>query len=194
MAFLVFQLQPGRGPRRTAQINERMLAPLPQSIGAALAEAIQRGRNCASVEEQFRRQTEIGRGVTLPWKRTRPFGTRPAPARTLHATGALEAAWTGRGAGSVVHFTGRSVSVGVDRVQFPQVTVFQRRSPTLIRVTPKMRMFLGMEFGVWLRSATTSITVDPRRVAINGQILDRARRIVTSYFLRGEAVARRVAA
>lgn len=188
MADLVIQLQEGRAPR-TAAIRERMLAPLPDEVIQELGGIIRVGSG--SIADQYARQAEMRKAASFPWKRTQDFGNRRAPARTLHRSGALEDAWTGRGPGGFVRRRGaRGVEVGVDSARFPQARMFQRGGITMIRVTPRMRALVGMEFGVWMRRDTARVKVEGRPVAMNREILRRARRPVVSYFNHGLSGAR----
>lgn len=189
--MLVFQLQEGRG-LRSLQIRERMAGPLPTSVTDELADDVMR-RGPGSTQDQFARQTEMGARSSRRWKRTAAFGNRPAPTRTLHRTGALEAAWTG-GPGAITERGPRGVAIGVDRVRFPQASVFQRSGLTPVRVTSKSRIFLGMEFGVWLKASTRRMFIEGRPLSVNPVMLERARRVIVGYYVRGEAVSSRRAA
>lgn len=184
--MLTFQLQPGRSPR-SLKIAERMRGPLPQSVSLALADVMRRGPG--STGDQFARQTEMAARASLFWKRTQPFGNRPAPARTLHRTGALQAAWTGTGPGAVTDVRANGVRIGVDRVRFPQARMFQRSGVTAIRITPKMRGFVRGAYGVNFRRDKTHVYVEGRPVSVNVVMLDRARKVVVGYFLKGEAAS-----
>lgn len=190
--MLVFQLQEGRS-ERSLRIRERMEQPLPRHVTEALAGVMRRGPG--SVADQFDRQTEMGARASIRWRRTRAFGNRPAPSRTLHRTGALRSAWTG-GAGARTDYRPNGVSIGVDRVRFPQAAVFQRSGITPIPVTRKMRFALGLnpEIGVWLRASTRRLLVQGRPVSVNGVMLDRARKVVMGWYVRGEAASQRRAA
>lgn len=195
MTIIRFALVEGRAPKRFAEIRARMQAPLPGAVTEQLATGMRRG-GAGSVEDQYRRQAEMSQDASFPWKRTRAFGSRRAPSRTLHDTGALEAAWTGRGAGSVTRHLPHGVEIGVDSRLFPQAIVFQRRRVTVIPVTAKSRMYLGLTFGVWLRKSTRQLHVEPRRVGVNRGMTRRGRSTVGRYFLHGEtsAASRRRAA
>ncbi len=187
MPDLLFQLQMGRG-NRSEQIRQRMLSPLPASVASELVAIIRRGGE-GSVEDQFHRQAEMNRNVSVPWKRTQDFGTRKAPARTLHDKGSYEAAWTGRGPGGYEQHMAHGVRVGVDRSRFPQVAVFQRSGITPIRVTDKMRGYLARAYGVHLKRSTTTLKVEGRPVSMNRGITSRARPVITRYFLHGDKAA-----
>lgn len=188
MTEILFQLREGRAPR-TAEIRRRMQAPLPVGVLEQLAETVRRG-GPGSVQDQFRRQAETGMTSSSFWKRTEPFGSRPAPSRTLHRTGSLEAAWLGNGPAAITETNrANTVRIGVDARIMPQAAVFQRAGVTMIRVTPKMRAYVGLNFGVWMRRSTTRVRVEGRPVALNRATLGRARKIVSRYYLHGEAVA-----
>ena len=190
--FIHFQLQEGRAPR-TVEIRRRMQAPLPGSVTDGMADTMRTG-GPGSVADQFARQTEQAMRVGQRWPRTRDFGSRKAPARTLHDKGALEAAWTGRGAGSRTRRLPNGVEIGVDTRLFPQAAMFQRGGITIIRVTPRARLYLGLTFGVWLRKSTRSLKVEGRPVGVNTAMLGRVKKVVGRYYLHGEAVAQRRAA
>ncbi len=112
------------------------------------------------VVEEFRAESFRGpRGGFTRWPKTKPFGNRPAPQRTLHRSGRLERAWGG-GAGSVTSVTSAGAKWGVS-VPYAGFV----RSGARIGVTRKMRMFLGLSFGVWLSPSKSVIVIPARRHA-----------------------------
>jgi hypothetical protein len=140
----------------------------------------------ASVDEQFETQTEMSRsGGRVIWPRTKDFGRRPAPRRTLQDRGALREAWLGIGPGAVVDAGPTHVDVGVDAGVLPYAAVFQRDAPTVQKVTPKQRIFLGMGFGVWLK-AGARITNQPRRVGANPTMARRVGEGAAFYIVHGD--------
>lgn len=156
------------------------------AVGKHIAAVMRKGEG--SVDDQWRRQGSIGpRGGFRAWPRTKPFGNVKAPARGLKRTGQYLAAWRGEGAGSVMRIGQSAVAIGVDPTRFPQVRVFMADSPTSIRVTPRMRGYLGAVKGVHLRRATAVIVVEPRPFLVNPPILRRARTILVSYAINGQA-------
>ena len=189
MSDLAFQLVEGRAPR-TAEIRERMQAPIPAGVKQALADRAIRKGGPGSIADQYARQAEMSRSVSSMWKRTQPFGRQPAPKRTLHRSGALESAWTG-GPGAITDLASDpyGVAVGVDTRRFPQAAMLQRQGVTMIRVTPKMRAYVGLTFGVWFKRTTTRLKVEGRPVSMNREILGRARTILQRHYLRGEVAA-----
>lgn len=184
--MLTFQLQSGRSPRSLA-IADRMRAPLPRSVGDGLAGVMRQGPG--STGDQFARQTEMSMRASFFWRKTQPFGNRPAPARTLHQTGALEAAWTGRGPGARTIHRANGVAIGVDPVRFPQAATLQRSGVTARRITPKARGYVRHAFGVNLRRDKTHFYIQGRPVSVNPLMLDRARKVLVRYFLKGEGAA-----
>ena len=126
-----------------------------------------------------------GAGRPVPWRRSKPFGTKPAPRKTLHGRGHLRSAWQG-GSGSTLRIRRNRVAVGVDTTMFPQAGVFQSRTLTLIRVTQKMRAFLGMKYDVWLKKSRTFIVVHPRPVGASPDMLRRVGKVFARYVETGK--------
>lgn len=151
------------------------------------------------VATQYASQAEISMGGLLPWPKTHAFGTRPAPLRTLHESGALESGWLG-GAGSISRATPNSFAIGVSAAAFPQARVFQAQGPTVIRPRKMgkrgrsaMAWRLGMLFGVWLSEERLrqGLVIQPRRVSINREMLRAVRAEIRSYLLgKQQALAR----
>ncbi len=141
--------------------RERALSlPWDQAIAAARS----------VIHDEFNREAwRPPSGAAQPWQKTGPFGNEPAPAKTLQRSGSLLAAWLG-GAGSFQRIEQQQASFGITgmvariaSVHRGQGTQADARVPTRIAVTPKMRVFLGVVKGVWLRKTTTHITI-PKRV------------------------------
>lgn len=184
-------------------IKKRMAAGMTGAGGQAVAFVMRQGEG--SVENQFRRTVYLNkRGGRQPWKKTQPFGRQPAPPRTLHRTGKLEAAWTGRGRGSITVLQRRSVKIGVDTRLFPQASRFQSIGATLTRPDPSralirgrspMAWFLGMQLGVWIseRRLQMGLRVQPRRVGVNPVMLRRAGAVFRDYVIQGDVRAARAA-
>jgi hypothetical protein len=121
----------------------------------------------------------IGKNV-IPWAKTKPFGNKPAPKKTLHGSGGYRSAFLG-GAGAIQRVTANSVEVGVDPVMFPMVKIHQGRYASR-RVKPKekvkklgpnygqwtMRWFLGLTYGVWIKNSKLSkgVLIPRRRVSL----------------------------
>lgn len=109
-------------------------------------------------EQQFEDSTEYRDRTSTPWAPTKPFGNRPAPAKTMVGTGAYRSGWLGRGPGGYVNRKDNQITVGVQKTIFPQVLIHQSTKPYTI-VKPKKRTAsgdwamcwkLGLTFGVWL--------------------------------------------
>lgn len=171
---------------RFDDVLARAEAPFAGETGRAIAAAMRTGPG--STGEQFAGSREISMSGSTAWRKTQPFGRRPAPARTLVRSGALEAAWTGAGAGATSRFGPKSVAIGVDTNVFPQAAVFQSRNGAVVRARkkgarglPAMYWFLGMQYGVWCdpwKLASTGFLIRPRAVSINPQVLARVQGIV----------------
>jgi hypothetical protein len=193
-----------RGPRATAKrfddIQRRLRRPMANGGATIVAHIMRHGGG--SVSRQFQTTTYINRtGARIPWKRTKKFGRRPPPPRTLHRTGALERAWTGTGAGSFTRHTNTRVVIGVDRSKFPHASVFQTILPTIVRPKPplgargrhRMGWFLGMRFGVWLSNARLEqgLKIFPRRLGVNPEMTKRARVGLREFLITGKATVAR---
>jgi len=177
------------GPR--ARLNNIVL------VAPAIHQAMRFGPG--GIRQQFATSTEIGPSGTTVWPRTKPFGTKAPGLRVLRQTGAYEAGWEGRGAGSLTAARpiagGAHFAVGIDAGVFPQAKVFQAQGPTLIK--PKkmgkrgryaMAWFLGMKYGVWLSNARLErgFLIQPRRLSINNpQVAAQARAILRNWIKTG---------
>jgi hypothetical protein len=155
--------------------------PFAGSTGIAAIAAMRRG-GAGSFAQQFAVESEWGMSGQKSWPKTKDFGTRKAPPKTLGG-GPLQAAWLG-GAGSLetVEQGGRAIAVGVSGSALPYAGVFQRTGPTIIRAKRKtksgqyaMRIFLGLTFGVWITNdkAELGMVVMPRRLGVNRLMLGR---------------------
>lgn len=181
---------PGRSAKRFDEIKARMKDPM-RSAGPAVVKVMRVGPG--STSDQFRRQTHLTGAVAIPWKRTRAFGSRAKPAKTLNVTGTLAEAWAGRNGYSYSEVDSRRVSVGV-LPSLRYAGIFQARQDTIVRARKRtskgklaMRMFLGMEYGVWIpeRTLLRGLRIVPRRVGIGTQLEKRARAVVKKYLLTG---------
>lgn len=177
------------------KVKKRMNRPF--ASGGYLVAAHVMRNGSGSVSEQFRTTTYHTRGgARVSWKKTKAFGRLPAPKRTLHRTGSLEAAWTARGSGSFTAHTGTKVVIGVDSRRFPQADRLQSISATLTRPRKKgaqgrsrMHWFLGMRFGVWIsdRRLNMGLRVDPRRLGINPEMMKRVSVAMREFIRTGKA-------
>ena len=97
----------------------------------------------------------------------------------MHGSGAYRSAFLG-GAGAVQRITANSIEVGVNSGRFPQVKVHQGAYATR-RIKPKakvssgpnkgqwkMRFYLGLTYGVWMKNATLTkgLKLPRRRVSV----------------------------
>jgi hypothetical protein len=98
----------------------------------------------------------------------------PVSGKTLQRTGSLLSAWLGTGTGSFERIEKYQASFGltgrlaeIDDVHRGKGTAADSRVPTRIKVTAKMRFFLGFVKGVWLKKTTTHIVI-PKRPHFTG--------------------------
>ncbi len=176
-------------------IRKRMKAPMKGGGGLVVAHIMRQGPG--SVDDQFKQSSEFtDTGAQIPWKKTQPFGNRPAPAKTLIRTGRLRAAWTGRGAGALTRITAKRVMIGPDPKRFPQAGMFQRIGWTIIRPKKmgkggrtKMHWFLGMTYGVWISEARLKrgLRIEGRRVGVNPKMMKRASVALRDFLISGNA-------
>lgn len=149
-----------------------------------------------STSAQAMAQAEFTRsGGVNPWPRTKPFGTRKMPLRTLLATGRYRTALSQRVSGVVEIRAPHVVGFRLDRFAFPQWPVFQAHSPTVIRAKSShrtktgklaMQMFLGLTFGVWISERNLlnrGLTIQPRRVSENPVMWKRVIEVYRAYIL-----------
>lgn len=102
------------------------------------------------VGAEFDRSSKMGaRGGFSRWKASKAFGTRPKSGRTGTATGALGGSWSG-GDGSIFRVLANGVTFGT-RVAYAAPF----RSGWKQTITDRQRIFLGMEFNVWLTPGKT---------------------------------------
>jgi hypothetical protein len=127
-----------------------------------------------SVLWQFENQTWFTGNTRRKWKQTKNFGTY-APRSTMNRTGSYFLAWIGRGPGAVSRVTPKRVVVGVNKARFPQVHLHQASTARTVKPRRRvngqwvMRLFLGMEYGVWLSNARVGrgFRIPPRRIGAN---------------------------
>ena len=171
----------------TPILRQRMKA-LPGAVKSQIFKTLRTGPG--SFEDQFNKQATItGAGKQRSWKKTKAFGTQPAPSRTLQRTGRYRNAWLGKGAGSVSRLFGMNMAVGIDSSVFPQAVVFQGRAGSVTRqkVTPRQRGLFGMKFGVWLKVGHTLVNT-PRAVRFNNRIRGRIWATLAEYIIHGRKI------
>lgn len=145
-------------------------APFADGRGLQAAKIMREGKK--GVRRQFVDQTEYLGESSIPWAKTKKFGTRKAQRKTMLGTGRYRAAWLGA-AGAIERITDRSVALGVDAGLHPQVQIHQgRASSTRIHPTPKMRWYLGFTYGVWLSAKTmkSGFLIARRRVSVSSMV------------------------
>ena len=153
-----------------------------------------------SIDAQFAAEAEMpAGGGSNPWAKTKPFGNRPAPAKTLQRSGRLRGAWLGQAAGAISESTPNSFYVGVDSALYPPAGVFQSLTPTVVK--PKklakggkgsaMRYFLGLTFGVWISEARlrAGLVIPPRRVGASPVMQQRVANLLKNWIV-GEGITR----
>lgn len=153
-----------------------------------------------SISAQFAAEAEFTEGGGRnAWPKTKPFGNRAAPAKTLQRSGHLMNAWLGQAAGAISESTPNSFYVGVDTALYPPAGVFQSLTPTVVR--PKkpakggkgtaMHYFLGLTFGVWISEARlrAGLVIPPRRVAAGPVMQQRVANLLKNWIV-GEGITR----
>lgn len=132
----------------------------------------------------------------VAWQPVEAFGSRPGGPPLLR-TGALLRAYLGTGSGGFQEIGKLAASFGVRGAVFPgaaihrggagPVRIAQARQLSRIRVTPRMRAFLGGRFGVWLRKSTEFIRIPPRPHATDSPELATGWTADLVAYVKGEA-------
>lgn len=167
-----------RRMQRIVNEGKSLAKPLNSTRGLEAIRILRIGTR--GIRAQFADQTEYRGKNVIPWAKTKPFGNKPAPKKTLHGSGGYRSAFLG-GAGAIQRVTANSVEVGVDPVKFPMVKIHQGRYASR-RVKPKekvkklgpnygqwtMRWFLGLTYGVWIKNSKLSkgVLIPRRRVSL----------------------------
>lgn len=181
--------------RKVGAGQQVMAKPLSSTRGQEALKILRFGAK--GVRAQFGDQTEYRGNSSIPWVKGHDFGTRKAPAKTMQGSGAYRSAFLG-GAGAITEITANSVRIGVNAGKFPQVRVHQgaygsRRIKPKQKVTSgrnkgqwKMRFFLGLTYGVWMKNSTLSkgLKLPRRRVSVSSTV----RRNVAKYLRREVAI------
>jgi hypothetical protein len=164
------------------RIENRLKRPLVDPVGKRVVEVMRFGPG--SVADQRRRQLYLSAsGGVQPWPRSKAFGNRPAPARSLHRTGNLDAQWAGRAAGSFEAIKPDRVQIGIQGYG----AVHQRERSTTVRARRRgktgrlsMQVTLGLTFGAWIsaRKLLAGLVIPPRRVGVSPEMLRRAAEVV----------------
>ena len=151
--------------------------PFAEARGAQAAKIMRKGEK--GIYRQFVDQTEYRGTSSIPWARTKPFGSRKA-GKTMLGSGEYRAAFMG-GRGAVTRITPLSLEVSVDPNVFPQVKIHQGSRPS-VTVKPKrrtkggkdwkMRFFLGLTYGVWMskKRIEQGFKIPRRRVSVSSAV------------------------
>lgn len=152
-----------------------------------------------STNDQFNREAEGTQFGYIQWPRTKPFGNRPAPVKTLQRTGALKRAWTGSQPGALFDAKGNTFMIGVDTNLFPGAGVFQGYAPAIVRPLKStlktrrtaMHSYLGMQFGAWISEARLmrGLVIPNRRVNASPEMRARVADLLARWLV-GEAPTR----
>ncbi len=104
------------------------------------------------IAQEFSREAHRTQGNSFRrWPKTRDFGTKSGPSKTLQRSRRLVNAWAGKGESfTTISRTGAKWGVRVPYAEFV------RRGSKQV-VTAKQRVFLGTTFGVWMRPGGTII-------------------------------------
>jgi hypothetical protein len=131
------------------------------------------------VQRQFVDTTEYRLNQSIPWAKTKPFGSRKA-GKTMLGSGGYKSAFLG-GAGAITRITPTSVEIGVSKGLYPQVAIHQgRRSSVTVKPKArtrggkdwKMRFFLGLTYGVWIskKRLERGLKIPRRRVSVSSDV------------------------
>jgi len=184
-AFFTITLVPGK-TKRFIGIRKRMLEGLAKGAGVAVMDQMQLRSN-GSIDVQFRTETTISGTGNITWPKTKPFGNKPAPAKTLQRTGALYRAWTGKSNNTIRRKSKGKVEVGAGGNVALRARIFQsgRRGgggPVKQKVTAKQQAFLSGRFGVWFPIGYE--IVNPMRpVAVNKRMVNDSAQAAMKYFV-----------
>jgi len=170
---------------------DRVFTP---ALQKRVVRVIRRGKDSLAV--QYGRQTTIGFGGNVKWPKSKPFGSKEAPAKSLVSTGALKAAWLGEGPGSLerVSSDGNELTVGVDTGVLVYAGIHQSATATVVKANPanrspggQLKMFWALFFKYGLRISEEKLlagfTIPPRRLALNDGIMSRVGEMVWAAIL-----------
>ena len=156
-------------------------------IGPEIKEMLRRGKG--SVNAQFISKRTITFGGSIGWKaKSNPWGTRKSRSAPGVDSGSYKAAWLG-GPGSFFRTTRATVSGGVQKSKFPQVTFMQAETPSTWYPKRKVsgswaaRIFHGLTNNVWISNArfTKGFVHNPRAISMNSGIEKRVSRFMERY-------------
>lgn len=163
-------------------------------------------RGPGSVLEQLQLQMSHEGATRTPFVRTKPFGRRPMPLRTLFMSGRYRNALMGEGEGVVDISEPKRIGLSLDADVFPQWPVFQRRDgPTVVKAIPShrytsgrfsgrlwMQVFLGLNFGLWFSERfllEKGFRNPARRVSTNLVMRERVARALLQYLWESRSTA-----
>ena len=132
------------------------------------------------VYRQFVDQTEYRLNTATPWARTKNFGNRKAPRKTMLGSGTYRSSWMG-GAGAIEKITKTSVELGVDAGLNPQVKIHQGKKPFhIVRADPTNRSKGGRLKMFWALYFISGIMFSEKRLIRKGFKIYRRRVSVSS--------------
>lgn len=154
-----------------------------QQLTPALNRIIQTQRD--SVRQEFEQEAGfLASGQLVSWPAVRRFGNMAAGA-PLVRSGALLRSYLGQGPGSVEEVGETTARWGITGRVAEYARVhrgLKNGRPFRIRVTRRMRLFLGLVRGVWLRSSTKTLKIPARpHGAWTPALQQRATTILVSY-------------
>lgn len=192
--YIQVLVEPPQGPERLKQLQTRLLDLKPW-----LTSAMQIARDAIAEEFASSSWSLPGTG-TKGWRPVLPFGpNETGPMKPLVKTGAYRDAWLGQGTGAIEEMDATSFTIGVRG--FPGGGIHRGGltaraagesggdQVTRIRVTQKMRWFLGFAKGVWLKKSTEFITIWSRPHATPSLATREAMRDALGEYLVGVAAA-----
>ncbi len=192
MAKLTIRFRPsstGDSSKPFERIRKRL--PLTQAITREIANRAMRQGGGSVAEQRRRQETQTASGARIPWERSKPFGDQPAPARTLHRSGSLDAQWAGIGPGAITRATSTKIEIGVSGYG----ALFQRQAAWLVKAKRlargsnrlAMQLYLGMVRGAWISEAKLrqGLRNVPRRVSVSRRMLVRIGNALIRYLPTG---------
>ena len=139
---------------QAARERLKQLEGAAKDLRPALTDALEAFRE--QTRDEFRQKAGWKNGQLVKWPPARGFESSPV---LLRRTGALMRLWLGSGPGAVADIRENELTWGVRGLP---AYAFVMRSGARIRVTRRMRLFLGIARGFWLKLSTKVLTIPAR--------------------------------
>lgn len=152
--------------------------PFADGRGARTAKIMRTGPK--GVYRQFVDQTEYRGESSIPWAKTKKFGKRKAPRKTMLRSGTYRASWLG-GAGAIERISDKSVELGVDSGLHKQVKIHQgSRESVIVRADASNRSKGGRLKMFWALYFISGLMFSEKRLLQKGFTIHRRRVSVSS--------------